>query len=171
MINRVVLVGRLTKDPELHYTPNGIASCRFQVAVNRTFKVQNGEQEADFINCQSWRKHEPSKLHEERSLIGLEGRIQTSSYEGQDGKRVYTTDVVADSIQFLEPRNSTGGSQGESNHESSTNTGGQYQGSSQGQYGGNSNQSNYTRADEDPFVNSKGPIEVSEDDLPFRCKG
>ncbi|MCS1393996.1 single-stranded DNA-binding protein, partial [Lysinibacillus boronitolerans] len=79
----------------------------------------------------------------------------------------YTTDVVADSIQFLEPRsNGTGGSQGTSNYESSTNTGGQYQGSSQGQYGGN-NQPNYTKVDEDPFANSKGPIEVDESDLPF----
>jgi len=168
MINRVVLVGRLTKDPELRYTPNGIASCRFQVAVNRTFQNQQGEREADFISCVAWRKQAENLANYIRKggLIGLEGRIQTGSYEGQDGKRVYTTDVVADSIQFLEPRNASGGSQGVSNYESSTNTGGQYQGSSQGQYGGN-NQPSYTRADEDPFANSKGPIEVSEDDLPF----
>ena len=78
MINRVVLVGRLTKDPELHYTPNGIASCRFQVAVNRTFKVQNGEQEADFINCQAWRKHAENLANfmKKGSLIGLVGRIK-----------------------------------------------------------------------------------------------
>ncbi|NOG26588.1 single-stranded DNA-binding protein [Lysinibacillus fusiformis] len=169
MINRVVLVGRLTKDPELRYTPNGVGACRFTVAVHRTFKGQNGEQEADFISCQTWRKQAENLANfmKKGSLIGLEGRIQTGSYEGQDGKRVFTTDVVADSIQFLEPRNSTGGSQGASNYESSTNTGGQQQGSSQGQYGGNNNQPSYTRADEDPFANSKGPIEVSEDDLPF----
>jgi len=123
LINRVVLVGRLTKDPELRFTPNGIASCRFTVAVNRTFKGQNGEQEADFINCQAWRKQAENLANfmKKGGLIGLEGRIQTGSYEGQDGKRVYTTDVVADSIQFLEPRNSTGSSQGASNYESSTN--------------------------------------------------
>ncbi|MFJ7700020.1 single-stranded DNA-binding protein [Lysinibacillus fusiformis] len=169
MINRVVLVGRLTKDPELRYTPNGIASCRFTVAVNRTFQNQQGEREADFINCQAWRKHAENLANfmKKGSLIGLEGKIQTGSYEGQDGKKIYTTDVVADSIQFLEPRNSTGGSQGASNYESSTNTSGQYQGSSQGQYGGNNNQPSYTRVDEDPFANSKGPIGVSEDDLPF----
>lgn len=168
MINRVVLVGRLTKDPELRYTPNGIASCRFQVAVNRTFQNQQGEREADFISCVAWRKQAENLANYIRKggLIGLEGRIQTGSYEGQDGKRVYSTDVVADSIQFLEPKNASGGSQGVSNYESSTNTGGQYQGSSQGQYAGN-NQPSYTRADEDPFANSKGPIEVSEDDLPF----
>lgn len=168
MINRVVLVGRLTKDPELRYSPNGIASCRFQVAVNRTFQNQQGEREADFISCVAWRKQAENLANYIRKggLIGLEGRIQTGSYEGQDGKRVFTTDVVADSIQFLEPRNSTGGSQGASNYESSTNTGGTYQGAPQGQYGGN-NQPSYTRVDEDPFANSKGPVGVNEDELPF----
>jgi len=169
LINRVVLVGRLTKDPELRYTPNGVATCRFTVAVNRTFKGQNGEPEADFISCVAWRKQAENLANfmKKASLIGLEGRIQTGSYEGQDGKRVYTTDVVADSIQFLEPKNGTGGSQSTSNYESSTNTGGQQQGSSQGQYGSNNNQSSYIRGNEDPFANSKGPTEVSEDDLPF----
>lgn len=167
MINRTVIVGRLVADPELRFTPSGIASCKFRVAVNRPFKNE-GEQQADFISCVAWRKQAENLANymKKGSLIGLEGRIQTGSYEGQDGKRVYTTDVVADSIQFLEPRNSTGGSQGASNYESSTNTGGQYQGSSQGQNYGN-NQPSYTRVDEDPFANSKGPIEVSEDDLPF----
>lgn len=168
MINRVVLVGRLTKDPELKYTPNGIASCRFTLAVNRAFKSE-GEQQADFIQCVAWRKQAENLANFQRkgNLLGVEGRIQTGSYEGQDGKRVYTTDVVADSIQFLEPRNSAGDSQGTTNYQSSGNTGGTYQGSSQGQYGGNNNQPSYTRTDEDPFANSKGPIEVSEDDLPF----
>lgn len=166
MINRVVLVGRLVADPELRYTPNGIASCKFRVAVNRPFKNE-GEQQADFISCVAWRKQAENLANYIRKggLIGLEGRIQTGSYEGQNGK-VYTTDVVADSIQFLEPRNSTGSSQGTSNYESSTNTGGQYQGDSQGQNYGN-NQPSYSRVDEDPFANSKGPIEVSQDDLPF----
>ncbi|WP_431811410.1 single-stranded DNA-binding protein [Lysinibacillus sp. FW12] len=168
MINRVILVGRLTKDPELRYTPNGIASCRFQVAVNRTFQNQQGEREADFISCVAWRKQAENLANFQRkgNLIGLEGRIQTGSYEGQDGKRVYTTDVVADSIQFLESRNASGGSQGTSNYESSTNTGGTYQGAPQGQNYGN-NQPSYTRVDEDPFANSKGPMEVNQDDLPF----
>lgn len=169
MINRVVIVGRLTKDPELRYTPNGIASCRFTVAVNRTFKGQNGEQEADFINCQAWRKQAENLANfmKKGNLIGLEGKIQTGSYEGQDGKRVYTTDVVADSIQFLEPRNSAGGSQSTPNYQSSTNTGGTNQTPPQGNYGGNNNQPSYTRVDEDPFANSKGPIAVDESDLPF----
>ena len=167
MINRVVLVGRLTKDPELKYSPNGIASCKFQVAVNRTFQNQQGEREADFISCIAFRKQAENLANFQRkgNLIGLEGRIQTGSYEGQNGK-VYTTDVVADSIQFLEPKNGTGGSQGTSNYESSTNYHGANTGALQGQNYGN-NQPSYTRVDEDPFANSKGPTEVSEDDLPF----
>lgn len=177
MINRVVLVGRLTKDPELKYTPNGIASSRFTVAVNRAFSNQQGEREADFISCVAWRKQAENLANYQRkgALIGIEGRIQTGSYEGQDGKRVYTTDVVADSIQFLEPR---------SNNSSPTpQYDGQAYGNNQPAYGGGQpqqqfggtyqqnqppmNQQNYTRVDEDPFANSKGPIEVSEDDLPF----
>lgn len=169
MINRVVLVGRLTKDPELRYTPNGIASCRFTVAVNRAFNKEGEEKQADFISCVAWRKQAENLANfmKKGNLIGLEGRIQTGSYEGQDGKRVYTTDVVADSIQFLEPRNSVGSSQSTPNYQSSTNTGGAYQNPPQGNYGGNNNQPSYTRVDDDPFANSKGPIEVSEDDLPF----
>lgn len=116
-MNRVVLVGRLVADPELRYTPNGVASCKFRVAVNRLFK-NDGEQQADFISCVAWRKQAENLANFQRkgNLIGLEGKIQTGSYEGQDGKRVYTTDVVTDSIQFLEPRsNGTGGSQSTSN--------------------------------------------------------
>lgn len=169
MINRVVIVGRLTKDPELRYTPNGIASCRFTVAVNRTFKGQNGEQEADFINCQAWRKQAENLANfmKKGNLIGLEGKIQTGSYEGQDGKRVFTTDVIADSIQFLEPRNSTGGAQSAPNYQSSTNTGGTNQTLPQGEYGNQNKQPSYTRVDEDPFANTNAPIEVDESDLPF----
>ncbi|WP_313893877.1 single-stranded DNA-binding protein [Psychrobacillus sp.] len=157
MINRVVLVGRLTKDPELKYTPSGIAKARFTLAVNRTFKNENGEQQADFINIIVWRKQAENTANflKKGSLAGVEGRIQTGSYEGQDGKRVYTTDVVADSVQFLEPRSSSG-ERGQQQQESST-----YQ---QNQP---TNQQNYTRVDEDPFTNSSGPIEVSNDDLPF----
>ena len=110
MINRVVLVGRLTKDPELRYTPSGVAMARFTLAVNRTFSNQQGEREADFINCVVWRKQAENTANflKKGSLAGVEGRIQTGSYEGQDGKRVYTTEVVADSVQFLEPRSSSG---------------------------------------------------------------
>ena len=96
MINRVVLVGRLTKDPDLRYTPSGAAVARFTLAVNRTFSNAQGEREADFINCTVWRKQAENTANflKKGSLAGVEGRIQTGSYEGQDGKRVYTTEVV-----------------------------------------------------------------------------
>lgn len=167
MINRVVLVGRLTKDIDLSYTPQGIAKAQFTLAVNRSFANQSGEREADFIQIQAWRKQAENAANylKKGSLIGIDGRLQSGSYE-RDGQRIYFTNVVADSIQFLEPKNASGGSQGTTDYQSSTNTGGQQQGSSQGQYGGN-NQPNYSRVDEDPFANSKGPIEVDSDDLPF----
>ena len=106
MINKVVLVGRLTKDPELRYTPSGVAVSNFTVACNRPFKT-DGKQEADFINCVVWRKPAENLANymKKGNLIGLDGRIQTRSYEGQDGKRVYVTEVVADSVQFLESKN------------------------------------------------------------------
>lgn len=111
MLNRVVLVGRLTRDPELRYTPSGVAVANFTVAANRPFKNQQGEQEADFIRCVAWRHQAENLANYMRkgSLIGVDGRIQTSSFEGQDGKMVYMTEVLAESIQFLEPR--SGGSQ------------------------------------------------------------
>lgn len=167
MINRVVLVGRLTKDPELRYTPSGVAMARFTLAVNRTFSNQQGEREADFINCTVWRKQAENTANylKKGSLAGVEGRIQTGSYEGQDGKRVYTTDVVADSVQFLEPRSGSG----ERNQGGQSSGGNGQQQSSTPSYQQNqpTNQQNYTRVDEDPFSNSSGPIEVSDDDLPF----
>lgn len=161
VINRVVLTGRLTKDVELTYTPNGIPSARFTLAVNRMYK-QEGQQEADFINIQVWRKQAENAANylKKGSLVGIDGRLQSGSYEGQDGKRVYFTNVVADSVQFLEPRNTTDGSNSAPNYQSSTN----YQSNNQTQ---NTGQQSYTRVDEDPFANSKGPIEVDESDLPF----
>ncbi|MFI2132889.1 single-stranded DNA-binding protein [Lysinibacillus fusiformis] len=165
-MNQTQLIGRLTKDPELKYSPSGVPVVRFTLAVNREMK----RDEADFINCIAFNKVAESlaNFQKKGSRIGVVGRIQTGSYENQQGQRIFTTDVIANSIEFLDARSdSNRGSQGTSNHESSTNTGGQYQGSSQGQYGGNNNQPSYTRTDEDPFANSKGPIEVSKDDLPF----
>lgn len=102
MINRVILTGRLTKEPELKYTPTGIAFCRFTLAVNRSFQKE-GQQQADFINILVWRKaaeNVANFLHK-GSSCGIDGRIQTGSFEGQDGKRVYTFEVVADGVQFF----------------------------------------------------------------------
>src|SRR5690625_2120573 len=108
MLNRVVLVGRLTKDPELKYTANGVTVANFTNACNRPYKNQQGEQEADFINCVAWRKPAENLANymKKGGLIGVDGRIQTRSYEGQDGKKVYVTEVVAENVQFLESRNS-----------------------------------------------------------------
>jgi len=106
MINRTVLVGRLTKDPEVKFTSSNIAYARFTLAVNRTFSGPSGEREADFIQCIAWRRQAENlaRFVKKGSLVGVEGRIQTGSYDDKDGIRKYTTDVVADSVQFLESK-------------------------------------------------------------------
>src|SRR5690625_1007059 len=105
-MNRAVLVGRLTRDPDLRYTSNGHAVANFTVAVNRPFKSENGEQEADFVNCVAWRKQAENLANYMRkgSLVGVDGRIQTRSYENQEGRRVFVTEVLAEHITFLESR-------------------------------------------------------------------
>ncbi|MDM8212808.1 single-stranded DNA-binding protein [Enterococcus hirae] len=106
MINNVVLVGRLTKDPDLKYTASGTAVVSFTLAVNRNFKSKDGGQEADFINCVIWRKaaENMANLAHKGTLLGLTGRIQTRNYENQQGQRVYVTEVVADNFQLLESK-------------------------------------------------------------------
>lgn len=102
MLNNVVLIGRLTKDPELKHTQSNIPFLRFTLAVNRTF-TQDGERQADFINCIAWRNRAENlhKYQKKGALIGLEGRIETGSYESEKGT-IYTTDVIANRIAFLE---------------------------------------------------------------------
>ena len=110
MINNVCLVGRMTRDAELRYTPNNQAVATFSLAVNRNFKSQNGEREADFINCVIWRQQAENLANwaKKGALIGITGRIQTRNYENQQGQRVYVTEVVADSFQLLESRKDHG---------------------------------------------------------------
>ncbi|WP_066310641.1 single-stranded DNA-binding protein [Bacillus sp. FJAT-29814] len=170
MINRVVLVGRLTKDPDLKYTPNGIAVATFTLAVNRTFSNPQGEREADFLNIVVWRKaaENVANFLKKGSLAGVDGRIQVRTYE-QDGKRQYFTEIVADSVQFLEPRNaSNAGGGGRSNDYYGAPPmepqGNPYGGGNQNQRQ-NSNQG-YTKVNDDPFAGS-GQIDISDDDLPF----
>lgn len=126
MINRVVLVGRLTKDPELKYTPSGIAVTRFTLAVNRPFTNQQGQREADFVNCIAWRKQAEniSNFLRKGSLAGIDGRIQTSNFDGKDGNRVFMTEVVADQVQFLETKKEQhqGQQQSQQPHHHSNNT-------------------------------------------------
>lgn len=118
MLNSTCLVGRLTKDAELRYTTNNQAVATFTLAVNRNFKSQNGEREADFINCVLWRQQAENLANwcKKGALIGITGRIQTRSYENQQGQRVYVTEVVADNFQLLEfnKQNNQGQSQGNS---------------------------------------------------------
>lgn len=123
MMNRVVLVGRLTKDPDLRYTPNGVPVASFTLAVNRNFTNQQGDREADFIQCQIWRKpaENVANFLKKGSLAGVDGRIRTRHYEGQDGKRVYVTEIVAESVQFLEPKRDGNGQRSEeTNYNSGT---------------------------------------------------
>ena len=113
MINNVTLVGRLTKDVELKYTPANQAVAQFTLAVNRTFKNANGERESDFINCVIWRKSAENFANfvKKGALVGITGRIQTRNYENAQGQRVYITEVVAENFQMLESRNQQQGQQ------------------------------------------------------------
>lgn len=158
MTNVSVLVGRLTKDPELKYTQTGVAVTRFTLAVNRQFKSANGEQEADFIQVVAWRKTAELVANYLRkgSQVSVTGRIQTGSFEGQDGKRVYTVEVVADNVQFLEPKGAGNG-----------NSSPQYQGTPQPVGAGAPAPQQTTDISNDPFTPGGGPIEVTDDDLPF----
>ncbi len=103
MINRVVLAGRPTKNPELRNTKSGANVCSFTLAVDRNFKSKSGERKADFINCIAWKKTAEvmSKYVKKGSVIGVDGRIQTRSYDNRDGQRVYVTEVVVENFSFL----------------------------------------------------------------------
>lgn len=119
MLNRVVLVGRLTKDPEFRTTPNGVDVATFTLAVNRNFKSKNGEQQADFINCVVFRKQAENVNNylNKGSLAGIDGRLQSRSYENKEGQRVFVTEVVCDSVQFLEPKNTQSSNNNQSNNQ------------------------------------------------------
>lgn len=111
-MNRVMLIGRLTAKPELRYTGTNTPYARFTLAVNRTFSNNQGQREADFINIVVWRKQAENVCNflDKGSLVSVEGRIQTGSFDDKDGNRRYTMDVVGDSVQFLESKGSRGNS-------------------------------------------------------------
>lgn len=115
MLNSICLVGRLTKDVDLRYTPSNVAVATFTLAVNRTFKNENGDREADFINCVMWRQQAEKLANwaKKGALIGVTGRIQTRSYDNQQGQRVYVTEVVAETFQLLESKGQQGNQQGQ----------------------------------------------------------
>ncbi|AOH57163.1 single-stranded DNA-binding protein [Peribacillus muralis] len=106
MINQVTLVGRLTKDPVLRYTPDGKAVSNVTLAVNRHFRNTVGDYEADFVQCIIWKKsaENTAQYCKKGTLIGITGRIQTRTYENKDGKNIYATEVVADLVQFIGPK-------------------------------------------------------------------
>ena len=142
MLNRVILIGRLTKDGELRYTPAGVAVFTFTLAVDRPFtNSQTKEKEADFINIVTWRQLAETCANYLRKgrLTAVEGRIQVRNYDNNEGKRVYVTEVIADNVRFLESSGSGSGSQA----------------------------SGQQRAQQDPFVDDGRPIDISDDDLPF----
>lgn len=155
MINNIVLVGRLTKELDLRYTSNGSAVASFNIAVNRQFTNAKGEREADFINCVIWRKpaENMANFTKKGSLVGLEGRIQTRSYDNQQGQRVYVTEVVVDNFSLLESRS-------KNNHEQSNNTVDHGPAPA-------ANKSDKSDAHDDPFDKGSQPIDISDDDLPF----
>ncbi|MDU1740943.1 MAG: single-stranded DNA-binding protein [Streptococcus lutetiensis] len=168
MINNVVLVGRMTRDAELRYTPSNVAVATFSLAVNRNFKGANGERETDFINCVIWRQQAENLANwaKKGALIGITGRIQTRNYENQQGQRVYVTEVVADNFQILESRATREGQSGGS-YNGEFNNNSSFGGSSNGGFSSQPSQQtpNFGR-DESPFGNSN-PMDISDDDLPF----
>lgn len=145
MLNRVILIGRLTKDPELRYTPTGVAVTTFTLAVDRNFTNQQGQREADFINIVTWRglAENVANYLKKGRLAAVEGKIQTRSYENNEGKKVYVTEVVADNVRFLESTNKNNSDDRQDRQ-----------------------RSNNDRF-EDPFANDGSPIDISDDDLPF----
>lgn len=108
-MNKAILMGRLTRDPELRQTPSGISVASFSIAVNRRF-AKEGSQDTDFINCVAWRQTGEfiSRYFHKGSMIAVIGSIQTRSWDGQDGKRQYATEVVVDEAYFTGSKAETG---------------------------------------------------------------
>lgn len=164
-MNKVILIGRLTRDPELRTIATGNATTSFTIAVNRNFTNQNGEREADFINCVAWRKQAENiaKYCTKGSQIAVEGRIQTRSYDAQDGTKRYVTEVIADNVTFLSSR--AGGSQ---IPESSSNTSSYTANNAVPNNNGMVNNDIVTAdLDMDPYAAMGNEVSLTDDDLPF----
>ena len=157
-MNKVFLIGRLTRDPELRYTGNNTAVASFSIAVNRSFTNQQGEREADFINIVVWRKQAENVKNylQQGSQVAIDGRIQTRSYEDNNGQKRYVTEVVADNVEFLGSKNSSNNSSNGSNNEEPT------------PYDfGDTKEPKGTDVDSNPFADFGSSIEISDDELPF----
>jgi len=160
-MNKVFLIGRLTRDPELRYTSSNIPSATFTIAVNRNYTSQNGEREADFINVVVWRKpaENVKNFLTKGSQVAIDGRIQTRTYDAQDGTKRYVTEVVADNVQFLDRASSRDGSSYDGmNTNSSDNT-------TPYDFADSAPATNSVSSD--PFSDFGSSIEISDDDLPF----
>ena len=151
-MNKVVLIGRLTKDPELRYTQSGTAVASFNLAVDRRFANQNGEREADFINCVAWNKTAEfiSEYFYKGKQIALEGRLQVRSYDGNDGQKRWVTEVIAEQVEFVGSKN---------DNNSNQSSGGA--GNSGGSAGGNSGY------DSNPGLGLGEEVVFDDNDLPF----
>ena len=164
-MNRVDLVGRLTRDPELRHTNSGRAVCQLSLAINRTFTNQNGEREADFINVVIWDKQAENvaKYLTKGRLVAVEGRIQTRNYDNNEGKKVYVTEVVALSVQFLESKGSNTNVNNSSNpFDNMVDTPNTYAPIDEP-----SKQNETVDVSKDPFESFGQSIDLSDDDLPF----
>ncbi len=157
-MNKVFLIGRLTRDPELRYTGNNTAVASFSIAVNRNFTNQSGEREADFINIVVWRKQAENVKNylTQGSQVAIDGRIQVRNYETEDGQKRYVTEVIADNVEFLGSKNSGNNSSSNSIAKDPT----PYDFSAQ-------SEPPKTDVDNNPFADFGSSIEISDDELPF----
>jgi len=161
-MNKVFLIGRLTRDPELRYTGSNTPVATFSLAVNRNFTTQSGEREADFINIVVWRKQAENVKNylTQGSQVAIDGRIQTRTYDGQDGQKRYVTEVVADNVEFLGSKNS-------SNNSDNTNRSMQDNAGPTPYDFGKADEPKGTDVDSNPFADFGSSIEISDDELPF----
>ena len=166
-MNKVILIGRLARDPEMRTTPNGVATTSFTIAVQRNYANAQGDREADFISCVAWRKQAENiaKYCSKGSQVAVEGRIQTRNYDAQDGTKRYVTEVIADNVSFLGGRStsSESSSYAANNYNNVSNTNDSM---SSNNFGG-SNDIVTTNLSEDPYANMGSEVALSDDDLPF----
>ena len=160
-MNKVILIGRLARDPEMRTTSSGVSVTRFTVAVSRPFTGQGTQPQTDFIGCIAWRRQAENiaKYCTKGSQVAVDGRIQTGSYDGQDGQRHYTTDIVADNVTFLGSRNAGDTSSNYWQSNASYPNGMPSYNESQGMPSSDMS--------EDPFKDFGEEVALSDDDLPF----
>lgn len=148
-MNKAIIIGRLTKDPEMRTTASGVNSTTFTVAVSRNYTNQSGERDTDFLNCVAWRKQAENiaKYCTKGSQVAVEGRIQTRSYDAQDGTKRYVTEIMADNVTFLGGKGSNI--------------------TSENDFVGAGNDIATVDISEDPYKDFGNEVALSDDDLPF----